>query len=177
MIGTRWKYTAGVLLLGGLLAGCASAPREPAPVVDARPSAPAAAERSASPAPDHRLQRQAVIEALYAQHDDWAGTPYRLGGASRRGIDCSAFVQTTFASHFDRRLPRSTEGQARVGRPVARTELEAGDLVFFRTGKTRHVGIYVESGQFLHASTSQGVMLSELDNPYWAGNWWTARRP
>lgn len=148
------------LVAVGLLAGCASSP--PAPSGDTRQGP----------------ESSRIVQALHAQHEDWAGTPYRLGGASRRGIDCSAFVQTTFRQHFDQSLPRSTARQATLGRQVARSDMRPGDLVFFRTGgKTRHVGIYVDDGRFLHASTSQGVTFSHLDNPYWRDAWWMARRP
>lgn len=127
-----------------------------------------------------RVEPDDVVPALYAQYDAWAGTPYRFGGLSRRGVDCSGFVQLTYQSRFGRTLPRTTEELARVGRPVARHDLRAGDLVFFRTGRlkrTPHVGIYVENGVFLHASTSRGVTLSRLDSPYWAAAYNQARRP
>ncbi|MFV8834076.1 NlpC/P60 family protein [Aquisalimonas sp.] len=119
-----------------------------------------------------------LAQALHAQHDAWAGTPYRLGGQDRSGIDCSGFVQTTFETVLDQSLPRTTQAQASVGTPVNLGEIETGDLLFFRTGKkTRHVGIYVEKGRFLHASTSQGVTFSRLDAPYWTSAYWMARRP
>lgn len=129
---------------------------------------------SASSAPE----RHDVVQALYRQHEDWAGTPYRLGSASRAGIDCSAFVQTTYRHRFERALPRTTRAQTRVGDAVSRDAVAPGDLLFFRTGVgKRHVGIYVEDGRFLHASTSEGVTLSRLDSPYWSASYWMARRP
>jgi cell wall-associated NlpC family hydrolase len=65
-------------------------------------------------------------------------------------------------------LPRSTEAQARIGEPIAISELRTGDLVFFKTSwKTGHVGIYLNDGFFMHASTTKGVMISSLENPYW----------
>ncbi|RFA34373.1 NlpC/P60 family protein [Alkalilimnicola ehrlichii] len=115
--------------------------------------------------------------ALYDQHAQWQGTPYLLGGLSQNGIDCSGFVLTTFRQQFGIDLPRTTQVQASLGKPVRQNDLQAGDLVFFRTGKrTQHVGIYVENRTFLHASTSQGVTLSQLDNPYWQSSFWRARR-
>ncbi|KAA0011497.1 glycoside hydrolase [Billgrantia pellis] len=118
-----------------------------------------------------------VREALLAQHERWAGTPYRLGGTTRRGIDCSALVQNVFSETFRLELPRSTGEQVQQGTPIARDELQVGDLVFFRPpGPYDHVGIYVGDGYFLHASTSQGVILSELDNAYWQRYYWQARR-
>jgi len=74
-------------------------------------------------------------------------------------------------------LPRSTAEQARFGRRIERDELLPGDLVFFRIGRrTRHVGIYLGQGEFAHASQSQGVVVSRLDDPYWARRYWMARR-
>lgn len=118
-----------------------------------------------------------VREALLAQHERWAGTPYRIGGTGRNGIDCSALVQAIFSETFRLQLPRSTSEQVREGTEVSRDELQVGDLVFFRPpGRYDHVGIYVGDGYFLHASTSQGVMLSELSNNYWQRYYWQARR-
>lgn len=118
-----------------------------------------------------------VRAALREQHLAWRGVPYRLGGESRRGIDCSAFVMTTFREVFGLVLPRVTEKQAWLGRSVEREALRAGDLVLFKTGwKQRHVGIYIADARFVHASASAGVTVSSLRNPYWAGHYWRARR-
>lgn len=118
-----------------------------------------------------------VREALMAQHQRWAGTPYRLGGTSEIGIDCSALVRNVYRDTFNIDLPRSTRGQVHEGRPIDRQELQAGDLVFFDPpGRYNHVGIYVGEGYFLHASTSKGVIISSLDNSYWRRYYWQARR-
>ena len=120
-----------------------------------------------------------VADALLNQHKSWQGTPYRLGGQSRNGIDCSAFTQLTYQTLFGHSLPRTTLAQVDSGMAVKQHQLIPGDLVFFKTGgdKQRHVGVYVEQGVFLHASTSKGVTLSRLDNPYWKQHYWTAIRP
>jgi cell wall-associated NlpC family hydrolase len=78
---------------------------------------------------------------------------------------------------FGYRLPRTTAALSKIGRPVAPGRLAAGDLVFFRLadGK-RHVGIYLDRGQFAHASSRQGVTISRLDEHYWQETYWTARR-
>lgn len=119
-----------------------------------------------------------ITTKLLQQHEEWRGTPYLLGGNNRRGIDCSSFTQITFLDQFQRQIPRTTADQVMQGVFINRNSLEPGDLVFFRTGgkKVRHVGIYLEDGVFLHASTSRGVMLSRLDNSYWKQHYWTARR-
>jgi cell wall-associated NlpC family hydrolase len=129
--------------------------------------------------PDKVSQRTTVDvkKVLYEIHDDWEGTSYQYGGLSKRGIDCSGFVYITFRSGFGVMLPRTTAHQARLGKPISKSHLMAGDLVFFKTGaKVLHVGVYVEKGLFLHASTSRGVMLSQLDNPHWRANYWMAKR-
>lgn len=119
-----------------------------------------------------------IKTTLQQQYQAWAGTPYRLGGVDISGIDCSALVQNILADAFKLELPRTTREQVNVGSPVKRDSLEPLDLVFFKTGRTaRHVGIYLGNGEFLHASTSRGVMISKLDNPYWTRHYWTARRP
>ncbi|PSU34065.1 NlpC/P60 family protein [Photobacterium lutimaris] len=120
------------------------------------------------------INQSPSFDSVYQQ---WRGTPYRLGGTSKAGIDCSAFVQVGLAEVFQQKLPRTTGEQVRQGNWVAITELKEGDLVFFKTGRSlRHVGIYLGESRFLHASTSQGVMISNLKNPYWRSTYWQARR-
>jgi cell wall-associated NlpC family hydrolase len=118
-----------------------------------------------------------VVRLLYAQFTHWKGTKYRFGGLSKKGIDCSGFVYITFKSQFGINLPRSTKLLAKIGLEIPKSELSPGDLVFFKTRKlTRHVGIYVENGKFLHVSTKKGVMISQLNNIYWKSKFWMARR-
>jgi cell wall-associated NlpC family hydrolase len=119
----------------------------------------------------------AVKQQLYRQHKQWQGVKYRIGGLSKSGIDCSGFVHVTYRSKLGVTLPRTTKLQSDLGRSVKQHDLKAGDLVFFKTGLfVRHVGIYVEKRRFLHASTSRGVTISSLDNPYWRSKYWKARR-
>ena len=118
-----------------------------------------------------------VKESLYAQYEQWKNTRYRIGGLSRDGIDCSGFAHVTFKSRLGIILPRSTEFQAELGEEIDKSELRAGDLVFFRTIKSgRHVGVYLEDGKFLHASSSQGVTISGLAESYWKSAYWKAKR-
>ncbi|VAW62801.1 hypothetical protein MNBD_GAMMA09-23 [hydrothermal vent metagenome] len=114
---------------------------------------------------------------LYAQYNDWRGVKYRIGGNSKKGIDCSGFVHLTYKQQFNKNVPRTTQLLARKGKQVKRKNIRPGDAVFFKTGLSiRHVGIYVGEGKFLHASTSRGVMISELKNPYWQKSYWMSRR-
>lgn len=110
-------------------------------------------------------------------YHSWKGTPYRLGGTTKKGIDCSAFVQVGYSSVYQMMLPRTTLQLVKKGRKVSRSSAKEGDLVFFRTGRnTRHVGIYLGNSEFMHASQSKGVMISRLDNPYWKRHFWQIRR-
>ncbi|EKF63213.1 lipoprotein spr [Serratia plymuthica A30] len=118
-----------------------------------------------------------VKSKIMDQYADWKGVRYRLGGESKRGIDCSAFVQRTFREQFGMDLPRSTYEQEDLGKKIVRTKLRPGDLVLFRAGSTgRHVGIYLGNDQFVHASTSSGVMISNLNDNYWNKRYREARR-
>ncbi|MGY5956212.1 bifunctional murein DD-endopeptidase/murein LD-carboxypeptidase [Kosakonia sp. BK9b] len=118
-----------------------------------------------------------VKSRIMDQYADWKGVRYRLGGDTKKGIDCSGFVQRTFREQFGLELPRSTWEQQETGKSISRTSLRTGDLVLFRAGSTgRHVGIYIGNNQFVHASTSSGVMISSMDEPYWKKRYNEARR-
>lgn len=136
------------------------------PLANAAPGEPAPASTSAG-----RLRT--LTEA-------WRGTPYRLGGTTRDGIDCSAFASILYREAFGIELPRTTDAQARVGAKVERARLRPGDLVFFGLrgrGRISHVGVYLGGGEFAHPSESQGVTISSLDTAYWSRRFSTARRP
>lgn len=141
---------AGIAIVLLLASACATRPTQ--------------APRSALPRPtaDTIAQR---LDAVYAR---WRGTPYRWGGNSREGMDCSAFVQRAFKEGFGVDLPRSTREQGRVGSAVRMRWLQPGDLLFFRPRRqAQHVGIYMGDDQFIHASTSKGVTRSSLEDRYW----------
>lgn len=108
---------------------------------------------------------------LYAFIDNWYGTPYRFGGTTRRGIDCSAFMQEIYNGVYKYRLPRTSRDQFSISKKINRQEdLREGDLVFFkiRTSSISHVGIYLADGKFAHASSSKGVTISNLGENYWS---------
>ena len=103
------------------------------------------------------------------------GVPYRTGGESKRGTDCSGLTCQIYKKVYHTKLSRNTEGQKKESSKVAKRNLREGDLVFFtssRSGrKVAHVGIYLKDGKFIHASTSQGVIVSRLDEPYYTKHW------
>lgn len=100
--------------------------------------------------------------------DDWYGTPYRLGGTTKKGVDCSAFSQFLFTSVYGLSIPRTAREQYNLTNRISRTELKEGDLIFFNTrGGVSHVGVYLQNNKFVHASTSGGVMISDIFDEYW----------
>ena len=113
-----------------------------------------------------------VIAELNDQLGNWRGTPYRYGGMSRNGVDCSGFVYLTFRDKFALQLPRTTSAQSDIGTRISKDELLPGG----RGENGLHVGIYDTDNAFIHASTSQGVIRSSLDNVYWRKVFWQARR-
>jgi cell wall-associated NlpC family hydrolase len=120
---------------------------------------------------------QGFFSKLFTHYAQWQGTPYKYGGTTKKGVDCSAFVALTYAELFDVHLPRTTKAQAKVGDEVPRWEMEPGDLVLFKTTpRQRHVGIYIGEDQFMHASSRKGVTISKMDNPYWSKRFWKAVR-
>ena len=118
-----------------------------------------------------------IEKILNQQYEDWRRVRHRMGGLSKNGIDCSGLVYITYREKFGINLPRSTEYLSEAGNPVKKSQLKAGDMVFFKTGLfKRHVGMYIDKGEFLHVSSSKGVMVSNLDQAYWKDAYWQARR-
>jgi len=111
--------------------------------------------------------------------ESWYGTPYRLGGTDRSGIDCSAFSQNLMASLYGLNIARTSKEQYASCKRIKKDELEEGDLVFFYTKKKKvisHVGVYLRNNKFVHASTSSGVMISDLNDEYFAKRYMGAGR-
>lgn len=119
------------------------------------------------------------VQSLLQRALAMLGTPYRWGGATTDGFDCSGLVKYVFRTALGIELPRVSRDMAREGEQIAREQLTEGDLVFFsRSGRrVDHVGIYVGDGQFVHAPrTGKDVMVSRLDTGYWSGKFMQARR-
>ena len=119
-----------------------------------------------------------ISDALLSHYKQWEGVGYKYGGENRNGIDCSFFVYDAFKKSLHENIPRTTYFQSKSGQAIHKKDLSMGDLVFFITSKkgSRHVGIYLKDGDFMHVSTSNGVMISNLSNPYWKAHYWKARR-
>ena len=118
--------------------------------------------------------------ALVAEAKKWIGTPYRYGGHSRSGTDCSGFIMEVFRAAVNIELPRTSKEQHKNSTRIDAKQLEVGDLVFFATsgssGGVSHVGLYIGDNNMIHASTSRGVMISGLSENYWVKNYHSAGR-
>ncbi|MDR1344781.1 MAG: C40 family peptidase [Tannerellaceae bacterium] len=119
---------------------------------------------------------------LYTLALQWMGTPYRYGGSSRKGIDCSHFVGVIYRDVYRMQLSASAANllKNKCAR-VNRSGLREGDLVFFQTGRgsrktPNHVGVYLKNNKFVHASTSRGVIVSDLAELYYSRTWITGGR-
>jgi len=134
--------------------------------------------KQSSIGPAINLYDETAVDMLLMRHfERWQGVPYRYGGMSRSGVDCSGFVYQAYVSQFNITLPRTTGNQLKSGRKVSGSELRSGDLLFFKTGWfERHIGIYMHGRQFIHVSSKRGVMQSSLDDYYWKDRFWQARR-
>lgn len=110
---------------------------------------------------------------------EYMNTPYLWGGTSKRGIDCSAFIQTMFFQALGVELPRTSLEQSGVGEPVDRADLKFGDLVFFdtmRKGRVTHVGMYLGNGYFAHSGSKTGVAVASLDSEFYTRVYLKAKR-
>lgn len=130
------------------------------------------------------IKKNQTIDGILDQAMTYIGTPYRFGGTTRSGIDCSAFVLSVYNEATGISLPRVSADQAREGESVNRHELEKGDLVFFstsRNGRISHVGIVHEVTpegdiKFIHSSSSKGVAINSLNEKYWNSKYRFAKR-
>ena len=119
-----------------------------------------------------------TAQKIIATARQYLGVPYQWGGASPSGFDCSGFVQYVFGAHGIT-LPRTSKQQWTIGSSVSKGNLKPGDLVFFANTYAEgisHLGIYIGDGQFIHSSSSKGVVISLLSNSYWASHYYGARR-
>jgi cell wall-associated NlpC family hydrolase len=181
--GTRAPRAIGMVLvavgLAALVGGTGCAGMTPAPRYTNAPSAGGAglqrelqtrqqAMRTANPS---RLMR--VVES-------YLGVPYKWGGTTRAGMDCSALTRAVYREAYGVELPRTSKQMYRLGKDAPRAGLRAGDLVFFRIDTSgpgvSHVGIYVGDGRFAHASSSRGGVIDPLASPYFDKRYAGARR-
>jgi cell wall-associated NlpC family hydrolase len=120
------------------------------------------------------LNRDAVLLDVVS----FLGVPYRYGGNSKDGVDCSGLTCNVYETAVKKKLPRSTMEQYHAGASIGKGDLQFGDLVFFNTTgrKPSHVGIYIEDDLFVHASIVSGVTISSLESTYYKNRYVGARR-
>ncbi|MCY1545862.1 Murein DD-endopeptidase MepS/Murein LD-carboxypeptidase [compost metagenome] len=106
-------------------------------------------------------------KALYRFITDWAGVKYKLGGMDKNGIDCSGFALILEKEIYGLTLPRRSKDQAEAVKEKDQKKLEEGDLIFFSFGgnEVDHVGVYLNTNFFVHASTTRGVVVDDLNLP------------
>jgi len=127
-----------------------------------------------SPGP---MDEASAREALHRFYLDWQKVPYRAGGMTKHAVDCSGLAVLAYREIFGISLPRTSREQADFGRTIHTGPFKPGDLLFFRTGSFQHhIGLYFKDNTFIHASSSRGVTLSRLDDPYWQQSFRKASR-
>jgi len=163
----------GMLLLAALLAGCGGYSSIHRPHDAPEESGSTEEPRNAE---EPRAVDEAGAEAVKLA-EQYIGTPYRSGGTTTEGVDCSGLTFSVYRQ-IGVRLPRTSDEQARAGSHIDRGDLRAGDLVFFGSGSSvTHVGIYANGGEFIHASTrARSVRYDNLDNKYFRNRYIGARR-
>ncbi|WP_437922349.1 C40 family peptidase [Sphingobacterium sp. LRF_L2] len=116
---------------------------------------------------------------LYQFVYEWLGTPYRLGGDSKKGIDCSKFSLAVYENVFNTTIGYNSRNQYANVKPIRKNDLQPGDLVFFkiRSRSITHVGVFLGDDKFAHASSSRGVMVSDLNDAYWKRYYYNGGRP
>ena len=119
----------------------------------------------------------AIKDIILQEFEKWEGTPHKMGGNSKRGIDCSGFAHYIYTKLFNLNVPRTTKQFFNTGIRINKAQLKPGDLVAFQPHSyPRHVGIYIGNNKFIHASTTKGVMMSDLGNTYWKKHYVMSRR-
>lgn len=169
-------FTIIFLVLGLFAGGCHSSRKEAVkPVNEIKEHKVPEQKKDKKQADKKRTDKKSKKESLalkvVAEARTWIGTKYKYGGQSRSGTDCSGMAMQIFEDVAGIKLPRDSRSQQAFVKPIKRDELAPGDLVFFasKAGGSRvgHVGIYIGNGDFIHASTSKGVIISNLSETYY----------
>lgn len=181
MGGVRSCAVAGIA--AAVLVGCQSSSETTSTGLRYHASAPVI--RPYSPSPDTTAPGYIPPPALVPSGSEWhqaaagwLGTPYLDGGHDRRGVDCSGYTDCLYREVVGRGIPRTAYGQWLEGKAISVENIRPGDLVFFQTtgAGVSHVGLSLGGTDFTHASSSKGVMISSLNDPYWHDRFMGARR-
>jgi cell wall-associated NlpC family hydrolase len=173
--GSAASGAAACLIFAALFSGCSPAirygrPRVPTTTQEGTPLYGSIGTKSRGAIETDRLKK--IL-------DSYLGTPYRWGGMTRTGVDCSGLVCLVYRELKGVALPRSAADLLNIGSAVGTADLKSGDLVFFRWGffgRVDHVGIYTGEGRFVHASSHLGVIESGLNDAYYRSHLIAGRR-
>jgi lipoprotein Spr len=110
--------------------------------------------------------------------DGWMGVPHKMGGCTKSGVDCSCFVKHIYNDVYGIELTRTSRSMYEESKKVSKGNLKEGDLIFFKiNGKTiSHVGLYIKNNMFVHASSSRGVVISNLESSYYKQRYFSGGR-
>src|SRR5688572_8211190 len=188
------KVFLGILLLTALITSCSAPkktavrhPRQKAPVKETREETAVKeppAKTEVSEMPEETTVAETRADKVISTARTFIGTPYKYGGTTRSGMDCSGLLINSFRA-VDVNLPRSSAAQSQVGKEIKMNDLEPGDLVFFATGRKRkeitHVGLITDvkskdNIKFIHSSSSLGVVETNLLAEYYQKRFRGARR-
>ena len=180
----KYRITIAALIALNLLSGCAGMKPSPKYTSDkggSKKSSTVAGKSSKKmPLLSAVTRLNAPIKlSMLKSINKYKGVPYKWGGATMRGMDCSGFTMKVFAESAKRSLPHHAASQYKLGTKISRRRLKFGDLVFFRDIESKgvsHVGIYVGNDNFVHASLSKGVVTSSMNQPYYKKRYVSARR-
>lgn len=115
---------------------------------------------------------------LYRFVNDWYGAPYKFGGCQKSGVDCSCFANALYKDVYNKALGRSSRDIYKTCEKITTSSLKEGDFVFFKINSqdVSHVGVYLTNNKFVHASTSKGVIVNDLNDTYYKKYFFTAGR-
>lgn len=114
-------------------------------------------------------EKEVRDKKLYEFISDWYGVPYKYGGCTKAGTDCSCLTINLYSTVYHKQLPRSADDMAKACSKVKSSKAEEGDMVFFKINSkmVSHVGVVLKNNKFVHASTSKGVLISDLNDAYY----------
>lgn len=132
-----------------------------------------------SPLVSVKTEAASIEEDIVQYGQQFMGVPYVWGGTTPNGFDCSGFTQYIYKNEAGISIPRTTDQQYQIGTSVAKSDLQPGDLIFYANTYKKgisHVGVYAGNNMVLNATTSRGVDLVSMDNPYWGPKYAGAKR-
>jgi lipoprotein Spr len=126
----------------------------------------------------HVSESEIKNTALYQFINHWYGVPYKYGGKDKKGIDCSGLTAMLYNQVYHMTITPSTKALINEVKKIKTSDLKEGDLVFFniKSSTASHVGVYLQNQKFVHASSSKGVMISDLNETYFKKNFYSAGR-